>query len=134
MKIISAIARVSSHYYESMRNFRTTFELSNRHKFSLSFASRMNMHDACIFMAVFVTEMHKKSVKPFTKDDLGSEDTEKKKLYIIHAVRAPVVTASARSARTPFFFSASHTSAHFLSVNNEFDQNMEMHGLVINAN
>lgn len=43
------------------------------------------------------------------------QKTEKKKLYIIHVVRAPFVTASARSARTPFFFLARHTQVPIFS-------------------
>jgi len=34
-----------------------------------------------------VAQMHKKSMKPFTKDDLGIERYGKKKLHIIRAMR-----------------------------------------------
>jgi len=67
---------------------------------SLSFTSRMNMHGACICMAV--AQMHKKSMKPFTKDDLGIERYGKKKVAY-YSRRAPFISANARSATDRFF-------------------------------
>lgn len=91
---------------------------------SLSFTSRMNMHGACICIAVSVAQMHKKSAKPFTKDDLGIERYGKKKKVAYYSRRAPFVTANARSAADRFFSSSSFCSASRINatsqaVNNE---------------
>lgn len=90
---------------------------------SLSFTSRMNMHGACICIAVSVAQMHKKSAKPFTKDDLGIERYGKKKSCILFTSCALCngerPQRSGPSFFSSFFFSASRINATCLAVNNE---------------